>query len=575
MTGIALADHMPVPGRWVPVFAFVAAGLGVLSWWLAGRFSTQNKPAERSVLGSGDVFVAEHGQTATGTSPLHRTSMLTGRSSAVSRWLWPVTMIGAGILAGYIALQVRSPRLDGALAAPREVVVEVAAEQLFPSSPTRKTFSGLGQIVATDSHLTELVGQRVYFSAIKRISVAPVRSGRYQLRGVLQALGAGVGTDTIAGFQHYLESAGIRLTLTRAQVIREVRPPGWFRQLCARTERRLEGILRQGIEDQPGATSLYLGMLLGEKAALSPEQQDAFMRSGTFHIFCIAGLHVGVMAAAIVATLQLFRVPRRAAIVCGLLTLWFYVQVTGANIPARRAFLMIAFLSGSRVFLLPGNSLAALVAAALLTLCLEPRELFSAGFQMSYAVVSSLVVMCAPLAHRCQEAWQPWRDLPKAAWGWHREAIVWTGHTILGALATSWVALLASTPSAIGYFGLFSPGALLANLIIVPMAMLTITAGFTSLIGGLCGLTGVSLVFNHAAAVIINTMDWLMVHGTELPGVYYRAQFLTPWLAPATLAGLVAVILAGADAGWSRRWGAMLWPPLAVTLILFFCVKFG
>ena len=533
MAGIALADHAPVPGRWIPVFALTATGLGFLSWRLAGR------------------------------------------TSAISRCAWPVTMIGAGLLAGDIALQVRSPRLSGPEAAPREVVVELETEQLFQSLPTRKKLSGLGRIVATDSHLTALMGQRVYFSAIKRISVMPARSGRYQVRGVLLALAAGAVAENVAGFQRYLESAGIRFTLTRAQVIREVRPPGRFRRFCTRTEERLESILRLGIERQPAATSLYLGMLLGEKAALSPEQQDAFMRSGTFHIFCIAGLHVGVIAAAIVATLQLLRLPRRTAIICGLLILWLYVQVTGANIPARRAFLMIAFLSSSRVFRLPGNSLAALVAAALLTLCLEPRELFSAGFQMSYAVVSSLVVMCSPVAHRWQELWQPWRDLPPAAWGWPRRWIVGLWQLLTGALATSGVALLASTPSAIGYFGLFSPGGLLANLCIVPMAMLTITAGFISMVGGLCGLTGISLVFNHAAALIITCMDWLMIHGTELPGVYYRAQFHAPWMAPASLTALVAVILAGASVRWSSRWGAMLWPPLAVTLILFFGVKFG
>ena len=157
---------------------------------------------------------------------------------------------------------------------------------------------------------------------------------------------------------------------------------------------------------------------------------------------------------------------------------------------------------------LPGNALAALVAAALLTLCLEPRELFSAGFQMSYAVVSSLVVMCSPVARRWQESRQPWRDLPQAAWGWPRRLIVWLWQLLTGALATSWVALL-------------------------------------------------------------------MVHGTELPGVYFRAQFLSPWMAPAALAALVAVILAGASTRWSSRWGAMLWPPLAVMLILFFGVKFG
>lgn len=538
MAGIALADcRATTSGFAIIVSIVLSAGLGLLGSWLAGR---------------------------TGTA---------------GRWLWPFAMIGAGTLAGYAALHVRSPRLAGPEAAPREVVVELEADQLFTPSPQRKTLSGLGRIVATDAHLTALIGQRVYFSAIRKISVPPTRAGRYQVRGVLQPL-AGISAknteaETVAGFQRYLESAGIRLTLNRAQIIREVRSPGWFRQWCSRTEERLESILRGGIGHQPGATSLYLGMLLGEKAALSAEQQNAFMRSGTFHIFSISGLHVGVIASAILALLQLLRLSRRAATIIGLSILWLYVQITGASVPAERAFFMIALLFGSRVFRLPANSLAALSAAALLTLWLDPQQLFSAGFQMSYAVVAALIIMSAPLAERWQVAWRPWRDLPEANWGWPRHGSVYLGRKIIGAWAATWVALLASVPSSIGYFRLFSPGALLANLLIIPLSSLAIIAGFASLVGGLCGLTGSSLIFNHAAVVIILTMDWLVLHGTELPGIYFAAQFTTSWMGPVALVLLLAVIATGSSLHWPRRWGATWWPVLTVTLILFFGVRFG
>ncbi len=538
MAGIAVADGRPTTsGFAIIILVGLSAGLGLVGSWLAGR---------------------------------------TGRTS---RWLWPWAMIGAGTLAGFVALHVRSPRLAGPEAAPREVVVELEADQLFTPAPGRKTLSGLGRIVATDRHLTTLIGQRVYFSAIKKISVSPARAGRYQVRGVLQPL-ASIGTkntdtETIAGFQRYLESAGIRLTLNRAQVIREVRAPGRFRQWCARTENRLETILRHGIERQPAATSLYLGMLLGEKAALSAEQQNAFMRSGTFHIFSISGLHVGVIASAILALLQLLRLSRRIATIIGLTILWLYVQITGASVPAERAFLMIAFLFGSRLFRLPANSLAALTAAAFLTLWLDPQQLFSAGFQMSYAVVTALIVMSAPLAERWQANWQPWRDLPEADWGWPRHWAAGLGRKIIGAWAATWVALIASIPSSIGYFRLCSPGALLANLLIIPLSSLAIIAGFASLVGGLGGLTGVSLVFNHAAVVIILTMDWLVLHGTELPGIYFVAQFTASWIAPVALVLLLAVIATGSSLHWPRRWGATWWPALTVMLILFFGVKFG
>ena len=106
---------------------------------------------------------------------------------------------------------------------------------------------------------------------------------------------------------------------------------------CVRAQARLEGILRHGLEAQPQTASLYLAMLLGAKAELSGEQENAFMRSGTFHIFSISGLHVAVIAGAIHLLFHLLRVPRRFAVVIGLAVLWLYVQITGASSPAMRA----------------------------------------------------------------------------------------------------------------------------------------------------------------------------------------------------------------------------------------------
>jgi competence protein ComEC len=284
---------------------------------------------------------------------------------------------------------------------------------------------------------------------------------------------------------------------------------------------------------------------------------------------------VGVIAIALQGVLQLLRVPRRTAVVAGLGLLWLYVQVTGAGLPARRAFLMIAFLQGARVLRRPWNSLAALTLAALVTLLLDPQQLFNAGFQMSYSVVTALVVMGAPLSRRWEAAWRPWRDLPEANWGRRRRAITWLGQRILGALAISWVALLASTPAMIGNFGLLSPGSLLANLVIIPLALSAISAGFAALVPGLFHLMPVSYFFNHAAVLLIKTMEWLVTHGAVFPGVFFPASFARPWMAPAAQAFVLATMLLGASLRWRRSLGGF-WPPaLALVLVVFLGVKFG
>ncbi|MDP2137070.1 MAG: ComEC/Rec2 family competence protein [Candidatus Didemnitutus sp.] len=492
------------------------------------------------------------------------------RGARGAQFAWSATLIGTAGLAGYLWLPLRSPPGLTWDAAPREVNVVLEIEQIYAPAPQRKTFSGLARIVSAEGPASGLAGQRVYFAAIRRISTVPDVSGHYRYRGLVEPVPPAVGSSR--GFDRYLESLGVRLRLMRGQLHEQQRPPQRFRHFCARVRERLDGILEQGLDRYPQISSLYQAMLLGEKAVLSSEQQSAFMRSGVFHIFSISGLHVGVIATAILSGLTLLRVPRREASIAGLVVLWLYVQVTGASTPAERAFLMIAFLVSSRVFRLPGNSLAALAAAAFTTLLLEPRQLFMAGFQMSYSVVTALVVMGGPLADRWRSAWKPWRELPESHWGWWRHATRWGGDGFLAAAAITWAAVIASTPGSIGNFGLFSPGALLGNLVIVPLASLAIIGGFISLLCGLVGLLPLSILFNHASAVVILTMDALVKWTTAVPGVYFPATFDRAWMGPAAQVAVLGTMLLVA----SRRvphghWLAVV--VLALTMIL--GVKFG
>ena len=485
---------------------------------------------------------------------------------------WALCLCVASGLGGFVLLHYREPQLHHwETQPPREITVTVLIQQLYPGAPHARSVSGLGKIVSAAASDRDLINRRIYFSALKKISVPPQRSGRYELRGIIEPLPR---EPTEASFNDFLANLGIRQKITRGRLIREVIPPGRFEQFCNRTEDRLEKILSHGLEHHPEVSSLYLAMLLGEKAVLSPDQQNAFMRSGTFHIFSISGLHVGVIAVALQSVLQLLQVPRKTTAGLTLVILWLYLEVTGINAPAVRSFLMIAFMLGAKIFRLPGNALAALAAAALLTLLLEPMQLFSTGFQMSFSIVTALVVMGVPLTEKILARWLPFSALPKPFWRWYHRRIDWCGRWLLGSLAAGGVAFLASVPSGIGYFRLFSPGSLLANLIVIPLSSLAIIAGFISLLTGLLSVLSLSALFNAAAALTIIAMDWLAQHGTRLPGVYFEAHFVQAWMVPAAIVAMLAIMFAGLAGRWSWRYGGYLPPVVLLALIVIFGVKF-
>ncbi|HWA25652.1 MAG TPA: ComEC/Rec2 family competence protein [Lacunisphaera sp.] len=525
------------------------------------------------------LIVARHCPVPTfGLWPATATAGVTALAALAAAWFqrnewWTISLALAAGFGGFVLLHLRYPGLhDWSTRPPREITVTVNIVQVFPTAPKARNLSGIAIIVATDDNNRELLGRRIYYSAIRRISVPPLRSARYLLRGVIEPLPRETGA---AGFNDYLANLGIHHRLTRAHVQREIAAPGRFQRFCVAAEARLESILQEGLAAHPGTLSLYVGMLLGQKAVLSSEQQDAFTRSGTFHIFSISGLHVGVIAGALQGLLQLLRVGGRMGMAITLAVLWLYVEITGAGSPAVRAFLMVAFLLASRAFRLPGNALAALVASALATLLFDPLQLFSTGFQMSYGVVTALVVMGRPLTEHWLARWRPFALLPRINWRWWHRALEWCGRQAITGMAGCWVAFLASTPSGIGYFGVFSLGSLPANLVIIPLTSLAIMAGFLSLLCGLAGMVAFSALFNSAAAIILLATDWVLQRGIALPGMFFPAGFRTEWLASASLGLMTATMVAGAAGGWSRRYGGY-WPPAVLLgLLLIFGVKFG
>jgi len=485
-------------------------------------------------------------------------------------WWWQLGIVSGMAVFGFLFLHLRFPYLhESSGLPPREVTVELEVKLVFPSAPGSRSLSGLATI--TDSTRDErLHGRRIYYSVIRRLGPLPQRSGIYVVQGVLEPLPADG-----SSFNDYLANVGVRQRLIRARVLTVVAPPGRFVRFCNAADRRLQEILGCGLENQPAPRSLYRAMLLGEKAVLSPDQENAFMRSGTFHIFSISGLHVMIIAAALRMVLRWLHVPRRSAVLIALPVLWLYVQVTGGSSPATRAFLMIAFLLGSKVFRLPGNPLAALAASALMTLLLDPLQLFSTGFQMSYAVVTALVLMGVPLGERWLAHWKPFALLPPSSWRRQHHWFAAGGRYVIRALATGWTAFLASTPAGIGFFGLFSPSSLLANLLIIPLSNLIIYTGFLSLVIGLIGLTPVSALLNQAAALVIVLTDWLLQSGVNLPGSFFTAQYRTGWLAPVSLALMTATMLAGAAGRWAPRYGGYWLPVIVLLVLVIFGVKFG
>jgi competence protein ComEC len=489
-----------------------------------------------------------------------------------SRGTWAAALGTAMLLSGTADYALHARRLPGWDALPpREARLRLRVERVFAAVNPKRT-SGLAVIVSADSPLEELAGQRVYFSLARPAGAnVPVRSAVVSVAGLIQTVPRHPAADS---FDDYLASTGLGFKFTRGRLLAGERPARAYYRFCARAQERFSAILGAGIaKKRPELAGILRAMMLSQKHELSSGQKELFMQSGTMHFFAISGLHIGVIASVLEALLALLRLPRWARFVTGTAMLWLYVDITGASPSAGRALVMVIFIQAAFVLRWPGNPFAALAASAFVVLLAQPLQLFTASFQMSYCVVATLLLLGLPLGERLRERWRLFPQLPKVSRTWQQRLAAASLDKILAALGLGVATALVAAVTGVAFFRLFTPGALAANLVLIPLASFAIFAGFISLLCGLAGFLTASVLFNHAAALILALIQWLIGAFVKAPGAYWPAAFKGPWLADLTLAGLLAACLAGYAAKW--RHGMVLAPFALVAMALIFGVKFG
>jgi competence protein ComEC len=462
----------------------------------------------------------------------------------------------------------------------RQARLEVRLDRVWPPAAGAKRTSAEGTIVGADPPRRTLVGRRLYLSAADGPGPAPIRSEVVLVQGTVSAVPPGADPGSFAG---YLDGLGLDLRMLRGRVLGQVRPPSSYRRFCEELASRMNAILGLGLESRPDLAAAYRAMMLGRRRDLRPADKQRFLRAGAMHLFAINGVHIGVVAVALDAFLALLRFPPAAAAAATLAVLWLDVDSTGESPSAVRAFLMVAAVASARILRRPVNPLAALSAAALAILLVEPTDLFGASFQMSYGVVAALVLLGLPLGARLRRRLPPFPALPRAFWdrpippgsGWplrrrvfhlSRRAAGRLQEHLFDALGPGIAAALSAALCGIGFFRLLAPVGLLSNLVLVPPAGLAITAGFFSLGFGLAGALPASRLLNRSAGVLLWLISGAMRILNRIPGGSLPAHFRAPWIGPASLVLFLAACMAGYAGGWRGRRGGF-WPPFAVVAL--------
>ena len=185
--------------------------------------------------------------------------------------------------------------------------------------------------------------------------------------------------------------------------------------VSSRENRSLPKLMRLNSDD----AGMLNAMLFGDRAGLNKAQRVGFERTGSFHLFVVSGMHVGLLAGLVFWLARKIKLREWLATLVTIALTFGYALLTGFGAPVQRALFMTAVFLLARLLSRDRNVLNALGAAALGVLIWSPEALFEASFQMTFLAIVAIGGIAIPLGERsflpyaraAEHLWDKWHDI--------------------------------------------------------------------------------------------------------------------------------------------------------------------
>ncbi len=261
-----------------------------------------------------------------------------------------------------------------------------------------------------------------------------------------QRIAAG-GTLRVDDFQRWPT-----VSLSTAAPPTMVTPAPWWQLAGARLRAQFSSMTARLDGDAAG---LLPGIVLGDRAGISPALTQDAKITGLTHLLAVSGSHFALLCGAVVLLLR--RMGPRTAAVGGLVFATALVVLVRPSPSVLRAAVMGSLMLAALVAGRTRSLVPALAAAVLVLLMIDPALAFDAGFALSVQATGAIAVL-APVAGRA---------LRERGWpaGWAEVVTVPT------------VAHLATMPVIAALSGTVSVWAIPANVLVTPAVPLSLVMG--------------------------------------------------------------------------------------------------
>lgn len=303
-------------------------------------------------------------------------------------------------------------------------------------------------------------GFKAVFYLPDDLGLVPEYGDRLRLAGEWRRAGPArnPGGFDYRGYLEHQEVAGI-LSVTQVSLVEKAGGGGLIEGIIIPSRRYIRGLVNGHLGGDEAA--LLLGLLLGERHDLSQDLKDAFSDTGTTHVLAVSGLHVVLVAFIIFMLLRAAQLPKRYAGMGTIAGLIFYTLMTGSPPSIIRATIMSSAVILGTLFERQGSGLNMLGLSGLAILSFWPQALFDIGFQLSFAATGGILALTKPIQNLLYRI----ADLD------------FVRDWLLGPLAVSAAAQLATTPLLAMHFHRIPLVSLVANLAVVPLTNLLLALG--------------------------------------------------------------------------------------------------
>ena len=273
--------------------------------------------------------------------------------------------------------------------------------------------------------------------------------------------------------------------------------------------------LRTRIPEPAGAFST--GVLLGDDGAMTEATRHSFRVGGLTHMTAVSGVHVGIIAAAILLLSRLGIVSRWWTLTLSVPLIWSFAYIVGMRPSVVRASIMLTLLVIASLLGRPRDTLNAVGLAAVVMLVVEPSFRHDIAFQLSVAATTGIALGILLLGRRSH---------------WH---LVWV-------VPVS--AQLATEPLILYHFGYYSIVSPFANILAAPLLAMTMALGLLtvvlSLVSGLLAdaMALATWVPAYAVVLIADYAASIPYLSEDVP----QLSLTVVWVTYAILAALVAAL---------------------------------